>query len=67
MPIPRQHGFPCRAIIPGHAGARNCKFLERITVTPNPCQDAGNWKQYATAPFLQFIFVTFEQVRCART
>lgn len=47
LPIPRQHGYPCRAIVPGHAGARNCKFLERITVTPNPCQDAGNWKQYA--------------------
>lgn len=47
VPIPRQHGYPVRAIIPGHAGARNCKFLERITVTTTPCCDACNWKQYA--------------------
>jgi len=46
-PIPRLHGFPVRAIVPGHAGARNCKFLEKVTVTDNPCLDAGNWKQYA--------------------
>lgn len=46
-PIPRSHGFPVRAIVPGHAGARNCKFLERVTVTDDPCLDAGNWKQYA--------------------
>lgn len=46
-PIPRHHGFPVRAIVPGHAGARNCKFVEKVTVTDNPCLDAGNWKQYA--------------------
>ena len=45
--IPRAHGFPVRAIVPGHAGARNCKYLEQITVTPQPCLGAGNWKQYA--------------------
>lgn len=45
--IPRVHGFPVRAIVPGHAGARNCKFLQRVTVTEQPCLDAGNWKQYA--------------------
>lgn len=45
--IPRAHGYPVRVIVPGNAGARNCKFLERITVTPNPCLNAGNWKQYA--------------------
>ncbi|GMH86965.1 hypothetical protein TrVE_jg3486 [Triparma verrucosa] len=45
--IPRSHGYPVRLIVPGNAGARNCKFLEKITVTPNPCLDAGNWKQYA--------------------
>jgi len=45
--IPRSHGYPVRCIVPGNAGARNCKFLERVTVTNNPCLDAGNWKQYA--------------------
>jgi sulfite oxidase len=46
-PIPRSHGYPVRAIVPGHAGARNCKYLERITVTDTPCCDFCNWKQYA--------------------
>ena len=32
---------------PGHAGARNCKFLERVTVTAHACKDDANWKQYA--------------------
>lgn len=34
-------------ITSGNAGARNCKFLERIQVTEFPCCDACNWKQYA--------------------
>jgi sulfite oxidase len=46
-PIPRSHGFPVRAIVPGHAGARNCKYLERVTITDTPCCDFCNWKQYA--------------------
>ena len=29
--IPRQHGYPVRCIVPGNAGARNCKFLERVS------------------------------------
>jgi sulfite oxidase len=31
----------------GNAGARFCKYLERIQVTEFPCCDACNWKQYA--------------------
>jgi sulfite oxidase len=46
-PIPRSHGYPVRAIVPGHAGARNCKYLERVTITDTPCCDFCNWKQYA--------------------
>jgi len=46
-PIPRSHGFPIRAIVPGHAGARNCKFLEKVTITSAACKDDSNWKQYA--------------------
>ena len=47
QPIPRSHGFPVRAIVPGHAGARNCKYLEKVTVTDTPCCEYCNWKQYA--------------------
>jgi len=45
--IPRSHGYPVRAIVPGHAGARNCKFLEKVTVTDTACKGDSNWKQYA--------------------
>jgi len=45
--IPRPHGYPVRAIVPGHAGARNCKYLECVTVTDTPCDGHSNWKQYA--------------------
>ena len=31
----------------GHAGARNCKFLEKVTVTDVACKGDSNWKQYA--------------------
>jgi len=24
-PLPRDHGYPVRALAPGHAGARSCK------------------------------------------
>lgn len=46
-PIPRPHGYPVRCIVPGLAGARNCKFLEKIEVTDKPCDGHSNWKQYA--------------------
>jgi len=47
QPIPRPHGYPVRCVVPGHAGARNCKFLEHIEVTDAPCKGNSNWKQYA--------------------
>ena len=46
-PIPREHGYPVRCIVPGHAGARNCKYLEMVTVTDSPCEGHGNWHQYS--------------------
>ncbi|OWY93796.1 Sulfite oxidase, partial [Phytophthora megakarya] len=32
-PIPRDHGFPLRVIVPGTVGARNVKFLHRIVLS----------------------------------
>ncbi len=29
-PIPRDHGFPIRAIVPGVVGARNVKWLGKV-------------------------------------
>eukprot|EP00049_Salpingoeca_infusionum_P009776 m.166073 g.166073 ORF g.166073 m.166073 type:complete len:711 (-) comp14440_c0_seq1:1600-3732(-) len=34
--IPRDHGFPCRAIIPGHAGARQPKWVHRLEIVSAP-------------------------------
>ena len=34
----RSHGFPVRAIVPGHAGARFCKFLEKVSITDIACK-----------------------------
>jgi len=31
-PLPRDHGYPCRALIPGHAGARQPKWLTKISL-----------------------------------
>ena len=45
--IPRPYGYPVRCIVPGNAGARNCKYLERVNVTNEPCKGNCNWKQYA--------------------
>jgi len=54
-PIPRAHGYPVRCIVPGHAGARNCKYLEKVQITDTPCDGHGNWKQYAVhAPDVAF-------------
>eukprot|EP00928_Gymnodinium_smaydae_P009532 TRINITY_DN13577_c1_g1_i1.p1 TRINITY_DN13577_c1_g1~~TRINITY_DN13577_c1_g1_i1.p1 ORF type:complete len:660 (-),score=117.73 TRINITY_DN13577_c1_g1_i1:406-2385(-) len=46
-PIPRAHGYPVRCIVPGHAGARNCKFLQKVEISDSPNKGHGNWKQYA--------------------
>ena len=43
----RSHGFPVRAIVPGHAGARFCKYLEKVSITDIACKEDANWKQYA--------------------
>jgi hypothetical protein len=31
----------------GYAGARNCKYLEKVTVTRKACAHCDNWKQYS--------------------
>ena len=34
-PLPRDHGFPCRALVPGFAGARNCKWIHEVSLEPH--------------------------------
>jgi sulfite oxidase len=35
-PLPRDHGFPLRTIVPGYIGARSVKWLTRIVVSDRP-------------------------------
>ena len=42
-PIPRDHGYPLRAIVPGTVGARNVKYLEKIVIS---AEESGSfWQQ----------------------
>ncbi|XP_044257778.1 sulfite oxidase [Tribolium madens] len=43
MPIPRDHGFPIRVIVPGIVGARNVKWLGRIIVSEK--ESDSHWQQ----------------------
>ena len=35
-PLPPDHGFPVRTVVPGYIGARSVKWLGRIVVSDNP-------------------------------
>lgn len=44
--LPRDHGFPLRVVVPGVVGARNVKWLARITVGPEESQSHWQQKDY---------------------
>ena len=41
--IPRDHGYPLRAVVPGTVGARNVKWLS--SVSASPAEYDGQWQQ----------------------
>uniref|UniRef100_T1INN5 Sulfite oxidase n=1 Tax=Strigamia maritima TaxID=126957 RepID=T1INN5_STRMM len=43
QPIPRDHGFPVRVIVPGVVGARNVKWVSRIVVSHD--ESSSHWQQ----------------------
>lgn len=43
QPIPKDHGFPVRVIVPGVVGARNVKWLGRIIVSTQ--ESKSHWQQ----------------------
>ncbi|CAH1103926.1 unnamed protein product [Psylliodes chrysocephalus] len=43
VPIPRDHGFPIRVIVPGVVGARNVKWLGKIIVSDK--ESDSHWQQ----------------------
>ncbi|XP_006815733.1 sulfite oxidase-like [Saccoglossus kowalevskii] len=42
-PLTRDHGFPVRVVVPGFVGARNVKWLGRITISDEESQ--SHWQQ----------------------
>ncbi|KAK4694253.1 sulfite oxidase, partial [Lecanoromycetidae sp. Uapishka_2] len=42
-PLPPDHGFPLRALVPGHVAARSVKWLRRITLSEEESQ--SQWQQ----------------------
>lgn len=45
-PIPKEHGFPVRAVVPGWVGARSVKWLGRITLSTVPSSNYFQTKAY---------------------
>jgi sulfite oxidase len=45
-PIPREHGYPVRAVVPGWIGARSVKWLGRITLSAEPSPNYFQRKAY---------------------
>ena len=46
VPLPPQHGFPLRLVVPGWYGMTNVKWLTRITVLDQPFDGYQNVKGY---------------------
>jgi sulfite oxidase len=42
-PIPRDHGYPIRAVVPGIVGARNVKWLGKIHLSES--ESPSHWQQ----------------------
>jgi len=55
QPLPRDHGYPVRAIAPGHAGARQCKWLHKVILSDKESQKSWQQKSYrGFAPDITF-------------
>lgn len=45
-PLPRDHGFPLRAVVPGHVAARSVKWLNHITLSDEESTSQWQRKDY---------------------
>ncbi|KAM3517931.1 hypothetical protein NHJ13051_008566 [Beauveria bassiana] len=45
-PLPRDHGYPLRAIVPGHVAARSVKWLNQITLSEDESTSQWQRKDY---------------------
>lgn len=42
-PLPRDHGFPLRAVVPGHVAARSVKWLSKIVISDE--ESTSQWQR----------------------
>ncbi|KAI1074838.1 Oxidoreductase, molybdopterin-binding domain-containing protein [Whalleya microplaca] len=45
-PLPRDHGFPCRVIVPGHVAARCVKWVNKIVVSDEESNTSWQRRDY---------------------
>lgn len=45
-PLPRDHGFPVRVVVPGVVGARSVKWLGKIIASSGESQNHWQQKDY---------------------
>eukprot|EP00041_Stephanoeca_diplocostata_P026166 m.698567 g.698567 ORF g.698567 m.698567 type:complete len:625 (-) comp22902_c0_seq9:503-2377(-) len=50
VPLPPDHGYPVRALLPGIAGARNVKWLSKISITEKESDSPWQSKYYKVGP-----------------
>lgn len=43
QPLPRDHGYPLRVVVPGHVGIRNIKWVESISCSKEEAE--GPWQR----------------------
>lgn len=49
-PLPKDHGYPCRTLVPGHVGNKSCKFIEHISITTPEQPKPWHSKSYLNFP-----------------
>lgn len=49
-PLPAEHGFPLRLIVPGYVGARSVKWLSELTLQDHPSQNYFQTQSYRLFP-----------------
>jgi sulfite oxidase len=49
-PLPPEHGYPLRVVVPGYIGARSVKWLGNITVQDTPSDNYYQQKSYKLFP-----------------
>jgi len=56
-PLPLEHGAPARLILPGHAGYKMPKWVQRISLSADPQPgfwEARGWSETGTAPLIAY-------------